>query len=53
VSEPVTVYSLSGVPVFTAEKEAGLATFRLNRLPGGIYIVRGNNWVRKILIQKM
>jgi hypothetical protein len=53
VSEPVTVYSLSGVPVFTAKKEAGLATFRLNSLPTGVYIVRGSSWVRKIIIQKM
>jgi hypothetical protein len=51
-SEAVTVYSLSGVAVFRAEKDAGRATFRLNDLPGGVYIVRGGSgWARKFAVQ--
>jgi hypothetical protein len=49
-SETVTVYSLNGVAVFRAAKEAGPATFRLNDLPRGVYIVRGGSgWTGKIL----
>jgi hypothetical protein len=51
--EVVTVYSLSGSPVFSAEKAAGRATFRLPHLPGGVYIVRGGSgWARKIFLRQ-
>jgi hypothetical protein len=50
VSETVTVYSLSGVAVFRVEKDAGLATFRLNGLSRGVYIVRGGSgWTGKVM----
>jgi hypothetical protein len=48
-SEAVTVYSLSGVAVFRAGKDAGPATYRLNGLPRGVYIVKGGSgWTGKI-----
>jgi hypothetical protein len=54
VNEPVTVYSLNGAPVFLSEKETGLATFRLNDLPKGVYIVRGGSgWARKIVVRNL
>jgi hypothetical protein len=49
--ESVTVYSLSGVAVFRAEKDAGLATYRLNDLPRGVYVVKGGSgWTGKIVV---
>jgi hypothetical protein len=48
VAERIEVYSLQGVRVYQAEKDAGAATFRLPRLPQGIRIVRGSSgWIRK------
>jgi hypothetical protein len=52
-SERITVYSLSGAPVFSAEKATGEARYRLNSLPKGIYIVHGNSgWARKIVVRQ-
>jgi hypothetical protein len=52
VSERITVYSLSGAPVFRAEKAIGEARYRLNSLPKGIYIVHGSGgWARKIVVR--
>jgi hypothetical protein len=49
VSEQIAVYSTGGVPVYLARKAEGIATFDLNGLPKGVYIVRGSSgWVRKI-----
>jgi hypothetical protein len=53
-NEQITLYSLSGAPVFSAEKATGEARYRLNSLPKGIYIVHGNSnsgWARKIVVQ--
>jgi hypothetical protein len=48
--ESVTVYSPNGASVFRARKAPGEATFRLNHLSGGVYIVTGGSgWVRKII----
>jgi hypothetical protein len=50
-SEAVTVYSLSGVAVFRAVKDAGPATYRLNDLPACVYVVKGGSgWMGKIVI---
>jgi hypothetical protein len=52
-SEHITVYSLSGAPVFRAEKAVGEAKYRLNSLPKGIYIVHGSSgWARKIIVRQ-
>jgi hypothetical protein len=50
-AEWVTIYSLGGNVVFSAQKAAGEATLDAGHLPKGIYIARGDSgWVRKILI---
>ena len=48
-AEQITVYSVSGARIYSAQKEAGKATFDLSRLAKGVYIVKGNAWVRKIM----
>ncbi|MDR1454691.1 MAG: hypothetical protein LBJ01_03475 [Tannerella sp.] len=51
VAEEITVYAISGAPMYRAQKAAGVATFGLNRLPQGVYIVRGSSgWVKKIAV---
>jgi hypothetical protein len=48
--EQISIYSLSGARIYSVQKEAGTATFDLNRLPAGVYIVTGSSgWNRKIM----
>jgi hypothetical protein len=51
-AEQVVVYSSGGAPVYRERKAAGAVTFRLNRLPQGVYIVHGSSgWTRKVFLQ--
>ncbi|MDR1331989.1 MAG: leucine-rich repeat protein [Tannerella sp.] len=49
-AEQITVYSPDGAAVYQAQKQPGVATFDLSRLPRGLLIVRGDSgWTRKIV----
>jgi hypothetical protein len=50
VAETVEVYSLTGLKVLSAKKDAGKTTIGTNYLPQGVYIVKGSSgWVDKVL----
>jgi hypothetical protein len=52
LAERIEVYSVSGQLLYKAQKAAGEATFDLNHLPKGVYIVRGGSgWTGKIVKQ--
>jgi hypothetical protein len=48
-SEQVSVYSVGGQLLYSAQKASGSATFDLNSLPSGVLIVKGSSgWTKKI-----
>jgi hypothetical protein len=49
-TEQVSLYALSGMLVYRANKDTGKATFDLSKLPDGVYIVTGESgWKKKII----
>ncbi|MDR1335777.1 MAG: leucine-rich repeat domain-containing protein [Tannerella sp.] len=51
VAEQITVYSLSGAVMYSAQKVAGEARFNLNSQPKGVLIAIGSSgWTRKVVI---
>jgi Leucine-rich repeat (LRR) protein len=49
-AEQINVYSLSGARIYSVQKDAGAATFRLSGLPDGVYIVTGSSgWSKKVI----
>ncbi|MDR2119884.1 MAG: leucine-rich repeat domain-containing protein [Tannerella sp.] len=51
--EVVEIYSVSGLLLYRARKDAGQAAFDLRHLPGGILIARGSSgWVKKIVVRR-
>jgi hypothetical protein len=48
ISEPIEVYSAGGLLLYKAHKAAGEAVFDLKGLSGGVLIVKGLGWTKKI-----
>jgi hypothetical protein len=49
-AEQITVYSPTGALLYRAQKAAGEAVYRIDRLSGGVLIVKGESgWVKKIV----
>ena len=50
ISEDIQVYTLEGVLVYQARKEAGEVVYNVSNIPDGVMIVRGSSgWVKRVL----
>lgn len=47
-SENIKIYSINGSCLYVTKKVSGEIQIFLNSLPKGIYVIKGNNWAKKI-----
>ncbi len=47
-SENIKIYSINGSCLYVIKKKSGDMQISLNFLPKGIYVIKGNNWTKKI-----